>query len=301
MDYVTRQFINLTKNFRKEIRKLLSDLHNALQNQTSAIRDYTAATQQRQNTQPPIQISAELHTPENIEGDRARRDNRQYGLQQWLTVGTWLAFIAAAVYAGIAREQLRTAKSQFVEAQRVSKEQFKTAQDASAKQFQIDQRPYVWNSAIEARFDENQRIAFADIYLMDFGKSPAINERGMAAVFVGKLSLAKADNWFKERDKSRLTVKDAPAAILPPGIPSNPLQTQAVERTHSDAIPVADFNAALATDDGLVIVARFEYFDGSGESFYRSDMCWTRKVRGIDKVGNPIGGLVSCEKHNQVN
>jgi hypothetical protein len=107
MDFVTRQFIVLTKKLRKELRKALSDLHNALQNQTRAIRDHYTKEQQNQNAQTPIQIIAELHTPEDVERAHAASEHRHHRLQQWNTVGTWLAFFAVAIYAVITYFQLR--------------------------------------------------------------------------------------------------------------------------------------------------------------------------------------------------
>jgi len=107
MDYVTRQFINLTKKLRKELRKSLSELTDALQKQTRAISDHYSRAQQDQNTQPPIQVLAELHTPEDIEGRRTANEDRHYRLQRWNTVGTWLAFFAVSVYAILTYFQLR--------------------------------------------------------------------------------------------------------------------------------------------------------------------------------------------------
>ena len=107
MDHVTRQFINLTKKLRKELRKALSDLQGALHEQTKAISKYYERDNQPQNAQPPIHIISELHTPEDVERRRTTNDDRQYRLQRWNTVGTWLAFFAVAVYAVITYFQLR--------------------------------------------------------------------------------------------------------------------------------------------------------------------------------------------------
>ena len=107
MDYVTRQFINLTKKFRKELRK-------ALQDQTDAIRDATKAS--RENKQEPLPmplpIRAELQLPEAKENERTKREKRTLGIQIWLAVVTTLAFIAAAIYAGVAASQSSTFNQQ---------------------------------------------------------------------------------------------------------------------------------------------------------------------------------------------
>lgn len=108
MDYVTRQFINLTKKFRKESRKVLAELLRAIQQQTEAIRK----TNKRQDTQhepeqPPITVRAELYVPENVEKDRRTHEDRQHGLQIWVVIGTWAAFLAASAYAYVAVRQWR--------------------------------------------------------------------------------------------------------------------------------------------------------------------------------------------------
>src|SRR5438034_1134344 len=108
MDYVTRQFINLTKKFRKELRQ-------ALQKQTDAIGQATkAARENKQEPLPvPLPVKAELQITETIQTENRAQYNRSHGLQIWLTVGTWLTFLvtagafgAAAYYASVAKSQL---------------------------------------------------------------------------------------------------------------------------------------------------------------------------------------------------
>jgi hypothetical protein len=108
MDYVTRQFINLTKKLRKDLRKALSTLHGDIQKQTEAISKQTqrSDTQYQPNLPPPI-LRAELHVPEDVEGKRKTREDRQHRLQVWIVIGTWAAFFAASVYAYIAVRQWR--------------------------------------------------------------------------------------------------------------------------------------------------------------------------------------------------
>jgi hypothetical protein len=83
------------------------------------IRDSDEAECQYKHPSQHVNIRAELHTPEHIERQRTENQNRNYRLQAWLVVGTWLAFIAAAIYAGITfriwhqmEEQTKTAQSQ---------------------------------------------------------------------------------------------------------------------------------------------------------------------------------------------
>ncbi len=101
MDYVTRQFINLTKKFRKELRQ-------TLQKQTDAIGQAAkAARESKQEPLPvPLPVLAELRTPEADKTENRTQYKESRRLQILLTLGTWLAFLAAAIYAGIAARQL---------------------------------------------------------------------------------------------------------------------------------------------------------------------------------------------------
>jgi|ERR1035437_866492 hypothetical protein len=110
MDYVTRQFINLAK-------KLHRDLRKALQKQTAAISQAAkAARENKQDPLPvPLPVVAELQIPEADKREQRCQHRQSHALQIWLTVGTWLAFIAAAVYASIAAFQWRTMNKTYIE------------------------------------------------------------------------------------------------------------------------------------------------------------------------------------------
>jgi hypothetical protein len=107
MDYVTRQFINLTKKLRK-------DLQKTLQEQTNAIRNATKAT--RENKQQPLPVPlpvlAELQLPEAEKRERRTQYDKNHTVQVWLAVGTWLTFLAAAIYGAIAYSQEQQLKRQ---------------------------------------------------------------------------------------------------------------------------------------------------------------------------------------------
>lgn len=64
---------------------------------------------------PTPVLRAELQVPERIERNNQGNNDREHRTQIWLTVGTWLAFIAAAVYAAIAYKQKVTMDATFNE------------------------------------------------------------------------------------------------------------------------------------------------------------------------------------------
>src|SRR5947209_6222845 len=111
MDYVTRQFINLTRKFRKELRDGLSTLHGDSNNLANAVRDQAKANREHNETskelyQSPLKVDVETWQDENYK--RKKESHRKFGvgIQFTLTLGTLGAFIAAAIYAGIACSQL---------------------------------------------------------------------------------------------------------------------------------------------------------------------------------------------------
>jgi hypothetical protein len=116
MDYVTRQFITLTKKFRREIRTLL-------EKQTQAINDATKASREsKKDLIPvPVPVVATLNLPEAQKTERTKRENRAHAVQIWLAFATTLAFIAAAVYAWETNSILREAQKQTTAAQLTAK------------------------------------------------------------------------------------------------------------------------------------------------------------------------------------
>jgi hypothetical protein len=97
-------------------------LVRGIRDSLSSIQDEIRSIRNKQerddeHCEPPAPspvISAELQIPERIEGAKQPKSNRDYQLQVWLTVGTWLAFIAAAIYACIAYRQKQTMDATYI-------------------------------------------------------------------------------------------------------------------------------------------------------------------------------------------
>jgi hypothetical protein len=279
MDYVTRQFINLTKKFRKEWRVLLELLRKDIQEHTRAIRDSKETTKHNQNAEPKIKLSAELHTPKEVETDRNRRDDRQYGIQRLLAIGTWGAFIAAAIYAGLTYHQIRVTKRQFAESQRVSKEQFDTAQKASLSQFHQSERPYVWVKSGELGTPEfvldKTPATGADLttgqvvwtfHVTNYGKSPALNVMAETYMRVGpKKPFRKS---FKTDDVVTIGTPLAPGEDDAFGVISNP------------EIDPDKLREYLKLDNAIGIRARITYTDAEGTP-YETGICLSRALVGL--------------------
>jgi len=148
MDYVTRQFIVLTKKFRKELPKLFSRLNSALNKQTEAIRENT----KRQNVSPaPVpNILSVVNLPESIEIHQRADEARQHrGYQNRTLILSLITFLTLAVYAFLVYLQYREminatgAAQQAVQESRFQRQQSEKALQATIDQFRLDQRAWI--------------------------------------------------------------------------------------------------------------------------------------------------------------
>lgn len=100
MDYVTRQFINLTKKFRKELRPLLAKLDRTLDKQTRAISENTKAQQEKRSPQPNVITTVDL--PESIEiHHRENEATQQRRYQNRSLLLALVTFLTLAIYSGL--------------------------------------------------------------------------------------------------------------------------------------------------------------------------------------------------------
>ena len=179
----------LGKRILTELRGLGATLLG-VQEQIRSIRDQQEATNQQQQQYTPI-LRAELHIPESVERDRQTYEKKHYYLQKWLTLGTWLAFSAAAIYAGVAayqacltRRAIRNSEESFKQTLCQMKTQT-TAQQTTASNsaltlktiisnFHVEQRPYV----VVSRFEMTKNAAGQDTVHIAFGnvgRTPALD------------------------------------------------------------------------------------------------------------------------------
>ncbi|MBI3478255.1 MAG: hypothetical protein HY010_21200 [Acidobacteria bacterium] len=129
----------------------LSAIQRSIENQTEAIDQCKkAANEGKQNQLPiPLPVKAELQIPEAEQAEKRKQHNDSHTVQIWLTVGTWLTFIAAAVYAGIAAKQWSTAKDQL----------------------EATSRPWI---EMVGNFPNPKSMEGFDVILTNHGNSPAI-------------------------------------------------------------------------------------------------------------------------------
>jgi hypothetical protein len=97
----------------RELRLLrgIRDSLIAISQDIRAIRDQKERNQQ-QNKINPIWLDPVLTAHQQAEANKTTLEQRQYRVQNSLRWATWLAFIAAAVYAGISKYQLHEIQKQ---------------------------------------------------------------------------------------------------------------------------------------------------------------------------------------------
>ena len=140
------------------------------QKRDATMHDSNETEQQNKKRPPEIKIRAELHTPEHTERQRTENENRNYGLQKWLVVGTWLAFGAATIYAGITYLM-------WCEMQRQT--------GISFRQMRLDHRAWIYFEVGRATLVEGQPILMP-IRFFNSGKTPVMHMHGI--VFVNLLN-----------------------------------------------------------------------------------------------------------------
>jgi len=127
MDYVTRQFINLVKRFRKELPKLAESVHRDLEQHARAICTTQERDEQQRNVQP-IWLEPAISKYQESIADKQANDERQYRVQNSIRLAAWGAFIAATFYGGVSVLQWQTARESV---------------KLISNQFQLDRRPLV--------------------------------------------------------------------------------------------------------------------------------------------------------------
>ncbi len=188
MDYVTRQFINLTKKFRKELHKYSSDLNSALHKLTEEIRESHQAAERKQSITP--EITSHIHLPESIEIHKSQADAKtERGYQKatlWISA---LTLAAIAIYAVLVYLQYQemidatgTEQQALVETRR-NRLQSEKSLKATIDQFHLDQRAWIGvniftdkERKVHHTMGESMVIPFQ---LINTGKTPAVLKDGI--------------------------------------------------------------------------------------------------------------------------
>lgn len=205
------QLLLIAKSILRELRVLSETVRTgflAVQEQIGSIRDQQeAANQQRQQEeQRPQILNAELQIPEAVQRDKRTSDNRQFAVQVVLTIVTFFAFVAAAIYAGIAgyqtfltRSAIDNSEDSFkktlyqMQAQTKAQEGAAKAASDSVKATQdamrLDQR--AWVGVVDVRTEggtetQNEfKYSNAEVSIHNSGKTPALKVSIWCCIFTG--------------------------------------------------------------------------------------------------------------------
>jgi hypothetical protein len=220
MDYVTRQFINLTKKLRDDLRKGLSLLHNDLKHGIKAVNDQTKARDEADQVQPPSPIlHAELHIPEAIKTESKADSDRNYSLQKWIAIGTWLAFFSVSIYAYLTLREWREMIYARHQAQGAVEAAIRTARDADIslasqqKLFAIEQRPYLVLNCCQGEKPTPGNPIIANIGIKNIGKTPALHVEDNFHLVTGK-QIAEIHSEPVHPEKQETTIPQNPEGIF---------------------------------------------------------------------------------------
>jgi hypothetical protein len=220
-------------------------------------------------------------------------------LSIWLSLFTLLVLIATFIVFYLqlreSKKQTDVFRTQARQAAIDASSQIGIARQAlsdSQKFFQIDQRPYVWNSAVQPLpMIPNQRIS-ANVYFANYGKSPALDVHGTGAMFFGRDALKQADAWFESIGTNPLNKSTTgTVSIIAPGIPPDPQKANSFTTILSTKVVTSDdITFILKNDFSAVIVLRQQYSDTGGNNYY-TDMCFFHLAS---------NAIAQCKSHNEI-
>ena len=171
----------------------------------------------------------------------------------------------------------------------------------NAKQFQIDQRPYVWHSNVtdpaNVKIVAGQRM-WINISLINFGRAPALKDRGIARIFIGENAIHDADLWFAAYGEKALpNDPNDTGIVVPPGIPSGEITEKSAfggggyfTAMSDKVLTQDDANYILHSNETVAIVVHTEYFDAYGTRYW-SNFCLSRFDTGV---------FPNCQRHNEI-
>jgi Flp pilus assembly protein TadG len=298
MDYVTRQFINLTKRLLRETRKAFTSLGVDLHHIKDAIQSIDKnAHANQQKEQPKIEVVALVHEPEGAEAKRRAEYDRTQRRDRVRLLVEWLTFFAVVFYGYMAvrqwREQIsaRRQAQSAVEAAVRAANAAETANTNAKEQFRADERPYI---AIAPAGDttkiwivasgEHKGHLAVEIHISNYGKSPAIEIGRDARIAVGS---AAAKQIRLHRATDRLV------RITPPG--SKP----SVFAYSDDIVDQQIFNDISAGKVLVVIYGHIDYTDMLGQPRiqYLSEFCG--QILGSPDYAQETNA--ACENHVNMN
>jgi hypothetical protein len=302
MDYVTRQFINLTKRLLRESRKAFTslgiDLHH-IKNAIQSIDKNARANQQKE--QPKIEVVALVHQPEGAETKRKAEYDRAQRRDRIRLAVEWLTFFAVVFYGYMAVRQWReqiSARHQTqgaIEAANRSATASESANADAEEHFSRDERPYVGLNSFPTPSgetagpkntgnyvagehdpaDANKSFFTWSLHYKNFGKSPAIHIRTDIRVEIGPNAFQKW-RWTPTEQKGG-------AVLLPNG--------DVYTTGRSETICFGNAKTYFTTDGQIVAFGHIDYEGLDGRAYW-TEFC-------VEYLATDA--VVNCPTHNLMN
>jgi hypothetical protein len=276
MDYVTRQFINLTKKFRKDLRFALSKLNASVDENSKAIGKSAKASHVQQL--PPTNVIVNTNFPESVQvhqnADDATADRQYKHRSVFLSA---LSLIALVFYATLVYLQYRemikatSATEQAVQESRLNRQESEKSLDATIKQFHLEQRGWINISFGQwiMRTDTPLAIPFT---IANVGKTPVKRFSGYAVIepLSRGQSLHFGDLLSSNRFSGFAIVPNAPQAQF--GFQQVRLNRETKKTEPIN--PTADIIRQITAGDTVPVVhGEIVYVDIFGES-HKSRFCF---------------------------
>jgi len=258
------------------IDRLLNELRSlnatllGVQEDIRAIRNQqeTANQQQQEEKQQPHVLKADLQVPEAIQREKHTSEKRHFTVQAIIAGSTFLAFLAAAIYAGINYKMLR----QMRESTKAALQAADAAQKAltqARKQFRQDQRPYIWLSDIlkgptlfvppGSQVLEGGYVTW-EWHYTNYGNSPAYDIHFDGTVLIGNHATSRGKHVFE------------PSQMAPPLPPGKDDFSTAIYNKRK--VTIQEFQQLMSADGFIVVFGHFDYTDAFKDEKYETGFCF---------------------------
>jgi hypothetical protein len=297
------------EGLRSDIRQLIS----AIRDHESAYREQEHETESLIDNLPDRIIRAQKKVQHYEEREQSSHKYLNLWIQAGLVIGTWLAFIAAFVYAGITFMQLK-------EMIRAADANVKAANAAiqanidSDTHFRLEQRPYMVVRSPDimdmGQFSAGER-AFVTSHLENIGHSIAFNTRFLPVVEIidrdtKELEIRSLDDLTTPIDQAfqkdvieRMLREERngfkhPMRDMAPGFPSE-------LGGHLDR-PVSGRNMiGIITGRSFVIFLGTVHYDAFGSEHHLTEFCWFMTKPVLNQATKRYDyAWVLCKDHNIV-
>ena len=304
-DFVSRQFIVLTKKFRKDLRKYLTVLNSALNKQAEAIRQSHKTSDGKQRSPPEITIHN--HYPESIEiahNPKDTRDERNYKRAMFFV--TALTLGAIVVYADLVYWQYRETIKATGAAQQAATAAGKSA-DTQTIAVHLDQRAWIVPSPKGTpTFTVGKEIT-TPLAILNTGKTPALGLNSDVAIWL--LRKNELPEFVYTQHSGHPVYKIKGGTIFPnePDASTSTINYAVLEHgekfSHRTAKPViltteVNDNLKLGDDLWIAVFGQFTYNDVFGTPHW-THFCWVVSFPGtISKPVQP--GKQVCSNYNDI-